>query len=91
MPIVDLPNGETAEFPDSMSREEIKGVLNKRFGAPSAPSSFKDTLMKMIQGQAGAFNKPGSSRDSFRRALERSAAEGSLNLINPAWNFFNKL
>lgn len=36
MPIIELPNGQTAEFPDEMSREDIKSVLRKKFPAPQS-------------------------------------------------------
>lgn len=32
--IIQLPNGETAEFPDTMQPQEIEAVLQKQFGAP---------------------------------------------------------
>jgi len=34
--IVELPDGREAEFPDSMSNEEIANVLNKQFGNQQA-------------------------------------------------------
>jgi hypothetical protein len=33
---VELPDGTVVEFPDGMSQDQIKGVLQKKFGAPKA-------------------------------------------------------
>lgn len=34
MPIIELPNGKTAEFPENMSHEQISDVLRKQFPKP---------------------------------------------------------
>jgi hypothetical protein len=42
MPLVRLPDGRTARFPDDMPREQIKGIIAEKFpeaAAPSAPKS----------------------------------------------------
>lgn len=36
MPIVQLPNGKTAQFPDTMSSSEIEAILAKEFPAPES-------------------------------------------------------
>lgn len=57
MPVIELPNGEHAEFPDNMSHEEIKSVLQKKF--PPA----KQKLSAQI-------SEPESGVKSFQRHLE---------------------
>lgn len=37
MPVIELPNGQNVEFPENMSHEDIKSVLNKKFPAQQKP------------------------------------------------------
>jgi len=41
--IVELPNGREAEFPDSMSNEEIANVLNRQFGGQQRDQQTEPT------------------------------------------------
>lgn len=45
MTIIELPNGENAEFPDSMSQEDIKSVLQKKFPPAESKSEMVDTFL----------------------------------------------
>lgn len=58
MTIIQLPNGQQAEFPDSMSHEQIEAVLSKQFSAkqPEKMPSFTETL-KETPGDISQFFK----------------------------------
>lgn len=56
---IDLSDGNTAEFPDGTSKDEIKMALDKKFGtsgshnaetAPKNPSTIKEFLSGLAQG-----------------------------------------
>jgi len=58
--VVELPNGEKAEFPDDMSNQEISSILKKRFssqtqGGQQQPSAQQDTSRSQVQRDLPAF------------------------------------
>jgi len=73
MPIVELPDGTEAEFPDSMSDEDIKAVLRKKF---PVEKSYEERLsegrkelvkgMGPVEGAVAAFGEGG--RHAIRQA-----------------------
>jgi hypothetical protein len=50
--IVELPNGQEAEFPDSMSQEQILSAISRQFprGGASAPQQSKPSLSQQMMG-----------------------------------------
>lgn len=49
MPVIELPNGERAEFPESMSLDKIKEVISKKF-PPSSEINNKEQFNLPIRG-----------------------------------------
>ena len=53
---IELPDGTIGEFPDSMSDEDIKGVLRRKFPAPqqqSTPTTLQGAGMHPVAEQVG--------------------------------------
>lgn len=50
MPIVELDDGTEIEFPDDMSGDEIKAVLDKQYGAQSKPDKSNIPLFERARG-----------------------------------------
>lgn len=89
---VKLPDGTTLKFPDSMTPDEIKGVLRQKFGTPSAqaddgrggntgvmqpePRGLGDQLMR----QAGLTIRHGVKGLSGIPAMAGNAVNSTLNL-----------
>jgi len=61
--IVDTPDGEV-EFPDTMSDNEVKSVLQKKYGAPAAaPDAPKGRLNQIIEGDI--LGKPPTNPNAY--------------------------
>lgn len=80
--IVDAPDGSEIEFPDSMSEDEIRGVMAKKFPPPDVT---KDMINSGIQGvrnvAEGLLAAPGMADDlenSVVNWLKGSGAESNL-------------
>lgn len=62
--IVELPNGQTAEFPDEMSQGEIEKVLKQQFGSPELTKPSKKEIADIENKKIGelapeyAINEP---------------------------------
>lgn len=70
MPIIELPNGQNAEFPDSMPMEEIKSVIQKKF--PTQPNnnlSPEDIGRQQLQQMIAPFKDPEKFNQSLGTAV----------------------
>ena len=73
MAIYGLPDGTQAEFPDTMSEDEVKAVLRKKFPAPVDPQAgAKSVVAEMgpIEGAVTAFGE--NARHALRKAANFS-------------------
>ena len=69
MPNVKMPDGTLVAFPDDMSREEIRGLIAKKF--PDAVAQTPPTEAAMpSQGADPAPQKPGRVRSGARTAMQ---------------------
>jgi hypothetical protein len=73
MAIYGLPDGTQAEFPDTMSEDEVKAVLRKKFPAPVDPQAgAKSVVAEMgpVEGAVTAFGE--NARHALRKAANFS-------------------
>lgn len=68
--IVQLPNGQEAEFPDSMSQSQIESVLRKQFGSPTMLEEFGTGMGRAARaGIQGVSNIGGIVADPFLQMM----------------------
>lgn len=71
---VELPNGKTAQFPASMSHDEISGVLRKQFPMPKKPSLGSE-LMRGPKNFASGLAKSGHKLLNVPSAIARGMGD----------------
>lgn len=69
MPIIELPNGKNAEFPDDMSRDDIKLAIRKRFPLDSNSNNIEK-------------NKSFSIKESLRNFIPEPSMPLGLNVAS---------
>ena len=71
--VIGLPDGTQAEFPDSMSDADIKGVLAKKFPPPVKGDDYGDTksgsVMQFLGGAKHAWDKAAEALQSGAGAI----------------------
>lgn len=78
---IELPNGEIAEFPDNMPREEIKSIIQKKF--PPKNQGFLERVGNDVEEH---INKPIESLGRAGRDILGGAAQGLANIVPGLYN-----
>src|ERR1700722_17962404 len=82
---IQLPDGNIGEFPDSMSNEQIEGVLQKQFPKTPAPKpGFWDSLKTDSVTQGTSHQMPHNAAEVGREAVRGGAniGAGALNTLS---------
>ena len=76
--IIQLPNGETAEFPDGMDIKEIESVLQKQFSAPSAQTPVPQAAPTDPMAESLGMFQPGNLAPSMETIKEQAPVAGAM-------------
>lgn len=91
MPIVQLPDGRQVEFPDTMSQEEILGVMREKFPSEEVQ---KPSFMENIWGR-GAVDTPGEKLGEAIQQGGRGLVSGAAGLADfftaPARSLYGRI
>lgn len=90
MPVIELPNGQSAEFPDNMSLDQIKSIIGQKFPSGNSTNQGQQKEPGFLERAAADvneyINKPVESLGRSARDLIGGYGQGLANIVPGLYN-----